>query len=229
MVKISVITSVYNAETWLPKFLLAVNNQTLPEFEIIFIDANSTDSSLNLIKDFPFRCGVKVVVLPEDTRISVYQAWNRGVIKSTCDYVVNWNTDDLLYPASLAVYQSYLESDPHTDVFYGNHMQVFEQSYESLSHFRIWPEHNHNTLLQYCYCGPFPLLKKSAIIECGLFDEKYRYSSDYAMWLKLSKLNYRLRKIPEFIGAYFYRDESVSIANLEKAQEEDREIQLIYR
>lgn len=229
MSDISIITSVYNSENFLPLFLDSVNNQLENKFEIIFIDAASSDESLNIIKSFYFRDGISVKILECENRIGLYEAWNIGIKKSSNNYIMNWNTDDLLYPSSLSIYSKYIEKYNDIDIFYGNHVTINRQNINSITEIRMWPDHCHETLLRFCYCGPFPLVKKSAIENCGYFNEKYKSSSDYDMWLKLSKNNYKFKKIPEFIGGYFYREESISIYNMQQAQKEDLEIQSKYK
>ena len=229
MNNISIITSVYNSSELLDIFLNHVNNQLEDVFEIIFIDANSTDDSLLKIKNFNFRNGIQVKIIESSTRISVYEAWNIGIKNSSNNYIVNWNTDDILYPSTLSIYSKYVNRFPEIDVFYGSHVQIKSQNIFDLTDIRIWPEYSHETLLNFCFCGPFPLVKKQSIEQCGFFNEKYISSSDYDMWLKLSKNNYKFKRIPEFIGAYFYRQESVSVSNMQKAQQEDKEIQNNYR
>jgi hypothetical protein len=60
------------------------------------------------------------------------------------------------------------------------------------------------------------------------FSEKYVSSGDYEMWLKLSKNNYKFQKIPETIGCFMDRPNSVSQQKIQLAQQEDREIQNKY-
>ena len=91
MNQISVITSVYNSSELLHIFLDNVNNQLEEFFEIIFIDANSTDESLSKIKNFNFRNGISVKIIECATRISIYEAWNIGIKHSTTEYITNWN------------------------------------------------------------------------------------------------------------------------------------------
>ena len=52
---ISIICSIYNASKWLARYLEAINDQFEQSFEVIFVDANSTDNSTELVKDFKFR------------------------------------------------------------------------------------------------------------------------------------------------------------------------------
>ena len=225
---ISVIVSVYNSQEYLPKYLDYVNQQFLERFEIIFVDANSSDESLKMIRDFKFRDGISVKILPQDSRITIYQAWNIAIQNSTQEYIVNWNTDDILFPSALSTYQSYVEKSPEIDLFYGPCFLSKAQDENQISNIFVWPEYSHQQLLQRCICGPFPLVKKSAIENVGYFSEDYISSGDYEMWLKLSKNNYKFRKIPEVVGCFLDRPNSVSKVKLSLAQQEDRAIQSKY-
>ena len=225
---ISVIVSVYNSEAFLKKYLQFANDQFLDSFEIIFVDANSSDRSLEIIENFKFRNGISVKILPQNSRITVYQAWNIAVRQSTQKYIVNWNTDDILFPSALETYSCYLKNFPEVDLFYSSCFISKDQSLQSIYDMFLWPEYSHKTLLQRCICGPFPMVKKSAIESVGYFSEKYISSGDYDMWLKLSKNDFKFKKIPEIIGSYYRRESSVSLSSIEIAQKEDREIKKLY-
>jgi len=226
---ISVICSVYNSSKWLDVYLNCVNDQFEKEFEIIFIDANSIDSSVSIIENFKFRKGVQYKIIKNSERISIYKAWNIGIAECSGEYVMNWNTDDLVYPSALTIYSEYLKQNPSVDLFYSPCCIINSQSYDSVIGLRNWPEHSHELLLKFCYCGPFPLVKKNAIQSVGYFNEKYISSGDYDMWLKLSKAGFKFKKIPDIIGLFYQREDSVSTAGLAMAQAEDKEIQEKYK
>jgi glycosyltransferase involved in cell wall biosynthesis len=226
---ISVICSVYNSSKWLDVYLNCVNNQLKKEFEIVFIDANSTDNSVSIIENFKFREGIQYKIIKNSERISIYKAWNMGIQECLGQYVMNWNTDDLLYPSALFTYSEYLKQNPFVDLFYSPCCIVNSQSYDSVIGLRNWPEHSHELLLKFCYCGPFPLIKKSAIQSVGYFNDKYKSSGDYDMWLKLSKQGFKFKKIPDIIGSFYQREDSVSTGDLVMAQAEDKEIQEKYK
>lgn len=225
---ISVIVSVYNSEQYLAKYLEHVNQQFLQSFEIIFVDADSSDQSLKKIQDFKFRKDISVQILPQDSRITIYQAWNIAVRNSTQNYIVNWNTDDILFPSALETYQSYTQSLPEVDLFYGPCFLSKEQDINKISNIFMWPPYSHQELLNRCICGPFPLVKKSAIENVGYFSEDYVSSGDYEMWLKLSKNNYTFKRIPEIVGCFLDRPNSVSRKKIQLAQQEDRKMQKLY-
>lgn len=229
MKKISILSSVYNSSEWLGCYLNCINDQMLEKFEVIFVDAKSEDDSLQKIKSFNFREGIDVKIIECDSRIGIYKAWNEAIKISTGDYVLNWNTDDLLFSSSLLIYSKYAEREPNKDVFYSPFFVINKQSLSAVTSYRNFPQLTHETLLRYCPCGPFPLLKKSSIEKVGLFDEDFRISGDYATWLKMSKHGCSFLKIQEPLGGFYERDGSTSIKNIEEAQKEDILIQEKYK
>lgn len=226
---ISVICSVYNSSKWLDVYLNCANNQLEKEFEIIFIDANSSDNSVDIINNFNLRKGISKQIIKNSERITIYNAWNIGIKNASNPYIMNWNTDDLIYPSAIQTYSNYANKYPEIDLFYSPCCIINSQSYDSIVGLRNWPEHSHDLLLKFCYCGPFPLVKKTAVESVGYFNENYKSSGDYDMWLKLSKFGFKFKKISDIIGSFYQREDSVSVAGLELAQMEDKEIQEKYK
>ena len=229
MCRISVICSLYNASQWLDGYLEAVNNQFEQNFEIVFIDADSTDNSLQIINTFKFREGIEVKIITNEKRIGIYAAWNIGIKACKGKYIMNWNTDDLLYPSAGQIYSQYSQKKPEVDLFYGPCFTIGSQSFDHITGLRNWPKYSHEILSKICLCGPFPLIRKSSIEKCGFFEEKYLSSGDYEMWLNMSRKGFCFERIPEVVGCFHYREDSVSVKNLNLAQAEDKEIQNTYK
>ena len=70
--KVSVIVPVYNVEKYLERCVNSLKNQTLKEIEIILVDDNSTDSSLEICNK----------MAAEDSRIKVIHKENEGAGKA---------------------------------------------------------------------------------------------------------------------------------------------------
>lgn len=207
---ITVLCSTYNSERWIDDYLGCINNQLLKTFEIIFVDANSNDTSLQTIKEFEFREGITKKIIECKERITVYEAWNKAIEAADSSYVINVNTDDRIFPAALSVYSAYALTSPDVDVFYGNCNIVTDEQHNELGGVGYWPEYSHEVLLQQCCCGPFPFLKRSTIVDEGMFDPEYTISGDYEMWLRLSKRGKKFLKIKETVGSYFFNPEGIS-------------------
>ncbi|MDP2647342.1 MAG: glycosyltransferase family A protein, partial [Desulfobacterales bacterium] len=51
--KVSVIIPGYNAEKTLPDLLDSLNNQNIKDFEVIFVDDNSQDGTVQIAQSYP--------------------------------------------------------------------------------------------------------------------------------------------------------------------------------
>jgi glycosyltransferase involved in cell wall biosynthesis len=207
---ISLLCSTYNASKYLDKYLEYVNNQTLKEFEIIFVDANSSDDTLTKVIEYPFREGIGKKVLGAKHRVGIYEAWNQAIDQSSYDYVMNYNTDDKLFPTTLTTYATYAKLNPEVDVIYSDAF-ISQDLNHTPSSWYGWADANKKeNLLAGCCVGPFPLLKKSTIVEAGKFNTDFKISGDYEMWLRLNSLGKTFLKIDEPAGVYYHNPEGVS-------------------
>lgn len=210
MSKIAIICSNYNSDKWIDGYLKNVDALNLPEFSIVFVDASSTDRSLDKIEAFKFRDGIDKKVIRSNTRITLYEAWNVAIKECDAEYVVNLNTDDRFYSNALDVYAKNIDDHPEVDVFYGPCHVVDNENHTNIIETYNWPEYTHENLHYQCICGPFPLVKKKAIEDAGFFDEKLFHSGDYEMWIRLSLLGKKFRKIQEAVGSYFFNPVGLS-------------------
>lgn len=207
---ITILCSTYNSAKWIDGYLDSINNQILAVFDIIFVDANSDDGSLETIKNFEFREGIDAKIIECSEKIPIYEAWNLAIKNSITPYVININTDDRLYPAGLITYLNYAQAHPYGDVFYSSYIICNNKEHTQIKGGYLAPNHTHKDLLKHCYIGPFPMLNKNTIVEDGLFNPEYTISGDYEMWLRMSKNNRKFVQVKEFLGTYFENPEGMS-------------------
>lgn len=208
---ITLLCSNYNSAKWIDGYLESLNSQFLEKFAIVFVDANSNDDSLNTIKKFVFRDGIDVKIIECKDRVGIYDAWNMALDEATTDYVMNYNTDDRLYPAALLTMDGYAKAHPGVDLFYNQYFITNSEEHSSINSLFISPStHIHDTLLMGCYGGPFPLAKRSALIACGKFNQRYSISGDYDMWLRMSKYGKKFMRVMELIGIYYNNPNGMS-------------------
>lgn len=91
-IKVSVIIPVYNTEKYLRQCLDSVVNQTLKEIEIICVDDGSTDSSLEILREYE-RKDSRVRVLTEENK-NAGAARNYGLSLATGKYLSFLDADD---------------------------------------------------------------------------------------------------------------------------------------
>ncbi len=90
--KVSVIIPVYNVEEYLHQCLDSVRNQTLKEIEIICVDDSSTDSSLEILKEYAAKDNRITVLTQKNLHAGV--ARNAGLCVAKGEYLSFLDSDD---------------------------------------------------------------------------------------------------------------------------------------
>lgn len=93
MPKVSVIIPVYNTEKYLRQCLDSVINQTLTDIEIICVDDGSTDSSLEILREYEQK-GSRIKVLQQENQYAGV-ARNRGLDIASGEYLLFLDSDDV--------------------------------------------------------------------------------------------------------------------------------------
>lgn len=139
---------------------------------------------------------------------TLYDAWNMGIEIAEGEYLTNINTDDRLYPDALKRMVDILDNEPDIGVVYPDVHRVAEIDGEPFGTF-TWAEGDFSVLIRGCFLGPMPMWRKSLHDKYGMFDDGMHSSGDYDFWLRLAKNGVKMRRVPEPLGAYFDRKESI--------------------
>lgn len=94
MVKVSVVIPIYNVEKYLRDCLDTIVNQTLKDIEIICVNDGSTDSSLEIIKEYA-NCDDRITVIDQPNGGHAV-ATNVGIQHATGKYLFLMDSDDIL-------------------------------------------------------------------------------------------------------------------------------------
>ncbi len=123
MAFLTIVTVCYNAEDFIENTIRSVLKQNLKEeIEYIIIDGASTDGTMNIIEGF--KEVVDLLISEKDN--GIYDAMNKGLSRSTGEYVLFLNAGDYLYSANIiAELQSY---GPDVDIFYSDTYLIDSQN-----------------------------------------------------------------------------------------------------
>lgn len=89
---VSVIVPVYNASSHLPQCLESILNQTYPALQVICVDDQSTDSSLEILCSYAERDNRVTVLTKQNEGVSI--ARNYGLSKADGEYILFVDSDD---------------------------------------------------------------------------------------------------------------------------------------
>lgn len=166
MVKITVITVVYNDERNIQSTIESVLSQTYPHIEYIVIDGGSGDGTKQILDNY--RKHIDVLINEPDN--GIYDAMNKGIANASGNWIHFLNSADL-YVDERAVERmmSYTISNPDVNFVYTS--GVFNLDIE--------PQQ-----LSYKYLARRAMNHQSIIFSKSLFlkkqyDTRYKYFADY--------------------------------------------------
>ena len=104
--KISIISPVYNTGKFVLRFLRSIQNQKFKDIEILLIDDNSNDDSVELIKKYQLDDN-RIILIENKINKGTFICRNIGIIKSKGDYIFLTDSDDILLENTLNYFYNY--------------------------------------------------------------------------------------------------------------------------
>jgi len=190
--KFSIITCTYNSAQYIQKNINSVKNQTCQNFEHIFIDGFSTDSTIEIIEKYRQEFPEKVKLFQFPAK-GISNAMNQGIEKSSGEYLTHLHSDDSFYDNTvLQNVDEFIERKNKPDWIYGK-INVVEKNDASVGTF---PERKLLQLGKNIFSSYFlkffnfiphqaVFIKKKTIEKFGCFDESLKSSMDYDLWIKI--------------------------------------------
>jgi len=95
LIKVSIITPVYNVEECIERSIKSVINQTNKDFELLLIDDGSKDRSIEIAKDLLEKTDVNYKIITQNNS-GVSVARNKGIEEATGEYITFLDSDDYI-------------------------------------------------------------------------------------------------------------------------------------
>ena len=182
MLNYSIITCTWNSEILLPATISSVSSQNNSDYEFIFVDGGSTDSTLAQIS--AVKQSKQVI---ENIQGGIARAMNAGIEAARGDIVMHLHSDDyLLHPNVLERVAEVFEKTK-CEWLFGRILNdrdggLFSETYQS-------PEYSYKALQRANFVPHAATFVRRSLYErAGGFSESLRYAMDYDMWLRLGRL-----------------------------------------
>lgn len=187
---ISIVTATFNSAATLRDTFESILSQTYGDYEYIVVDGGSTDSTVDLIKEYEGRFEGRMRWLSEKDK-GLYDALNKGYAMASGDVVGLLNSDDFF--TSEDILQSIadaFESHPETDAVYGDVHFVnpgdLSTPVRYYSSAKFSPE---RMKIGYMPAHPSFYARKSCFAEYGSFDLDFKIAADFENLLRLIYVN----------------------------------------
>ncbi|MCW3079591.1 glycosyltransferase family 2 protein [Segetibacter sp.] len=217
--KVSIITATYNSERTIKDTISSVKQQTHKDIEHIIIDGASTDKTINLL-DLYGHQGPKL----SEADNGIYHAMNKGVSIAGGDIIGILNSDDFYSDSQVVEKVVKAFESSGCDAVYGD--LEFIDNKQTNKVVRKWIAGSYDKSLFYKgWMPPHPtvFIKKEVYEKYGLFNLKFKSSSDYELLLRLMLVeNIKVQYIPKVLVQMRTGGQSnKSLGNRLKAHKED--------
>jgi len=201
MKKISVLTSLYNAATFLPGYFKALSEiQGKEIIEVLLLHNEPKKEELAIIQQYlPYMNFVRHIVIPE--RESLYRTWNRGILLSVGEYITIWNVDDIRFPESILQQAKALDEHSEMAIAYGD--IYIANTYGEVGTTKTdAPFYNYkNEFFKSYNISCFQMWRKSIHSTIGYYDEQFKSSADFDFQIRAA-LHFPFVKTDEPLGSY---------------------------
>lgn len=216
---ISVVMPTLNAETYLREAIDSVLAQTYPHFELLVIDAGSSDATRAIVREYSARD--ERVLLIERDRGGVSRACNTGVRQARYPWIARLDADDIATPERFACQMAQAEAHPAVNVWGGYAIQINRWG-ERIGVVRLGPEDDD----AYYQCvrdmrhidlvGTTCLLRRDVILKAGGYDPTFDGAEAVELLSRMTHFG-PMRVIPAYLVLYrIHRD---SVTNADTARE----------
>ena len=126
--KTSVVIANFNSENYIEECIQSLQSQTYKDIEIIFFDDNSSDNSLDKIKQFS---NVKVIDNKNQTKygsLNQLNAFRESINQSTGDLIFFLDSDDYFHEKKVETIVNYFKNNKETKIVFDLPINVYESS-----------------------------------------------------------------------------------------------------
>lgn len=218
--KISIITVCLNAENEIERTILSVLNQKYENIEFVLIDGASNDETVNIIKKYED----KIACFISEPDKGIYNAMNKGIEKSTGDFLVFLNAGDEFYNDFVISNLAKAANDnKDAKLIFGNCELHSKEGLplEIITHKEI---NSIFSFMHYNFCHQSCFYHKS-LFENKKYDEAFKIAGDTDFNLNyVIKNNFLLIYYPEILSKFYLGGISNSKATRKSTTEEHRKI-----
>ena len=184
MPAVSVLVTVYNREAYLAACLESILASTWQDFEVVVVDDGSTDESVAVAERFA-ALDSRLRFSRNAQNLGDYPNRMRAAELAQGTYLKYVDSDDLIYPHSLAIMVEAMQAHPDATLGLSHSLPEDEQPYPwKLNPEEAWRKH---FLGRGCLsCGPSgAIIRRDAFFETGGFHD-WGVLNDTDLWYRMS-------------------------------------------
>ncbi len=192
MGKVSIVITSYNCENFIRHAIESAICQTYPISEIIVVDDGSTDSTPEVIKDYPVRF---VSTSHQGTAF----ARNVGIESTGSDFIAFLDGDDWYLPTKIEESLKIFRQDSRlglvqSGLFYYHMDGSVDTAYATTKSFRDF--------LDRCWIHTNSVYRRTVFEDVGMFNPAYKCCEDFEFYVRMMRAGWTVGTYPPPLFVY---------------------------
>lgn len=227
---VSIIIPAYNTAAYISDALNSVFAQTRTDYEVIVVNDGSPDTEqLERVLD-PYRD--RITYIKQENR-GLSAARNVAIRAARAPLIALLDSDDIWEPNYLAIQVAALQRDPTIDVIYPNALVFGDVPEAGRTYMDLCPSEGEVTfealITGRCTVMICVLMRREAIIRAGMFDDAFRGTQDFDLWLRIVKQGGHIAYHRQVLAHYRRRAGSLMADMVEMTKEQLRIFEKVER
>jgi glycosyltransferase involved in cell wall biosynthesis len=195
---ITIVVPSYNQGEYLGHTLKSIIAQEYPNLELIVVDGGSTDTTLEVIKQYERHLTWWV----SERDSGQASAINKGFQQSSGEIMAWVNSDDMVAPGALRRVAEHFMANPRIHAVYGDRIVIDEAGCE-IGRW-VLPYHSAGVLKWVDFIPQETLYWTRSAWELagGRIDERFSFAMDWDFLLRLSNKDVEIQHLPIFLGFF---------------------------
>lgn len=179
---ITIIVAVYNGEETLQQCIDSVANQTYPHKQLIVVDGDSNDGTVQILKENQ----EKIHYWISEPDSGVYNAWNKGLRQANGDWICFLGADDYFWDEQVLdkLSAALLAVPPEIRLAYAQVMLIGNNDETLFPVGEPWEAFRERFHQGACLPHQGVMHRRSLFEQIGEFDESFRIGGDYEIMLR---------------------------------------------
>jgi glycosyltransferase involved in cell wall biosynthesis len=178
---ITVLMPVYNAERFLKEAIDSILQQTLTDFEFLIIDDGSSDTSVDIVKEYK---DPRIRFVQNEKNMGISYTLNSGINLAASDIIARMDADDISYTDRLAKQYQYMIAHPDCALL-STWARIITEDKKFIRLERYRSNFYYYNLTFECWIyHPTIMFRRKPIQDVGMYSMPY--SEDYDLFWKVS-------------------------------------------
>jgi glycosyltransferase involved in cell wall biosynthesis len=182
---VAVVIPAYNSQSTIVRTLQSVEHQTLRPTEVIIVNDNSSDNTVDAISDFAKTSHLNIKVLHTNKNVGPGSARNTGWDNASSDYVAFLDSDDTWHPQKLEI--QIREMDKNPEYVMSCHERIVSESHVAhhidATNIKTRTFDLNDFIVRNRCSTPTVVVRRK--IKNRYRSEK-RYAEDYLLWMEIA-------------------------------------------